>query len=116
VWVSYLGASLALASGSHFQVDVFVAMLNPQLQKTINIAGNVAVIAFSIFTINKGYFLFQNTATQSMAMLPFSLRWEYLCIPVTAMGMTVHSLTRIWREFCTKTSISAKLQDVGDRT
>jgi TRAP-type C4-dicarboxylate transport system permease small subunit len=97
VWTSYLGASVALANQSHFQVDVFVILLPQWAQKTLNVAADVVVISFCVFMIRKGWFLFERTANQGMAMLPFSIRWAYFCLPVTALGMGIHSLNHVWQ-------------------
>jgi len=102
IWTSYLGASVALARRGHFQVDVFVALLPPLARKIVDIAVDCVVVLFCVFLIQKGCFLFERTANQSMAMLPFSIRWAYLCIPVAALGMAIHSLTHIWNELRAK--------------
>jgi TRAP-type C4-dicarboxylate transport system permease small subunit len=99
VWTSYLGASVALARREHFQVDILVPLLSPAARKILDIAVDAVVILFCLFMIWKGLFLFERTANQSLAMLPFSKRWAYLCIPVAAFGMMIHSLTHVWNEW-----------------
>jgi TRAP-type C4-dicarboxylate transport system permease small subunit len=99
VWTSYLGASVALANRSHFQVDIFVLLLPKYMQKILDIVVDVVVILFCVFTIKKGWFLFERTANQGMAMLPFSIRWAYLCLPVTAAGMAIHALGHLQQAF-----------------
>jgi TRAP-type C4-dicarboxylate transport system permease small subunit len=99
VWTSYLGASVALANRSHFQVDIFVLLLPKRMQKALDIAVDVMIVLFCVFMVRKGWFLFERTANQGMAMLPFSIRWAYFCLPVTAAGMTIHALRHIQQTF-----------------
>jgi TRAP-type C4-dicarboxylate transport system permease small subunit len=101
VWTSYLGASVALANRNHFQVDVFVLLLPKSAQLILGLVVDAAVLLFCAFMVYKGFFLFERTANQTMAMLPFSMRWAYLCLPVTALGMAIHSLAHIWQALFT---------------
>ena len=98
VWSSYLGASVAVANRSHFEVDIFVTLLPAKTMKIVNAAVNVIILLFCLFMIQKGHILFERTASQRMAMLPFSIRWAYFCIPVSALGMAIHSAAHVFRE------------------
>ena len=98
VWSSYLGASIAVANRGHFEVDIFVGLLPTKARKIVNVAVNIVILLFCLFMIQKGHVLFERTANQRMAMRPFSSRWAYLCGPVSALGMAVHSVAHVFRE------------------
>jgi TRAP-type C4-dicarboxylate transport system permease small subunit len=98
VWTSYLGASIAVANHGHFEVDIFVGLLPAKPRKIVSAAVDVVILLFCLFMIQKGGVLFERTANQRMAMLPFSIRWAYFCIPVSALGMAIHSAARVFRE------------------
>ncbi|MDR1732064.1 MAG: TRAP transporter small permease [Synergistaceae bacterium] len=95
IWTSYLGASLAVEGHNHFEVDLFMHFFKPAMRKILTLLGDFFILLFCLFMAYKGCFLFMRTANQSMAMLSISIRWLYLCIPVTAAGMSIHVLNHI---------------------
>jgi len=92
VWACFLGASLAVAYHSHFEVEFFVDHLSPNMQRYVSILVQLLVIAFSGVMVWKGMILVEANQTQEMAAMPFSMVWPYLAMPVAGLFTIVHCL------------------------
>ena len=97
VWSSFIGASLAVRESAHFEVEIFVVHLPPVVQKVLAIGVYVTIFLFSVFLIDKGIFLVKLNQRQLMALLPFTMSWPYLILPLSGTLMAIHSLRHIGR-------------------
>ena len=95
VWSCFLGASLAVAHRSHFEVELFTDHLKPSIQKSLEIFVHLLIILFSILMVWKGLILLEANQTQEMAAMPFSMIWPYLALPVSGLFVIIHSLTTV---------------------
>lgn len=96
VWTCFLGASLAVEQNAHFGVEIFVVMLPKPVQRWIEIAVYLLIIAFAVIMIVKGMMFVEGNADQEMAAMPFSMIWPYLAIPVSGLFIVIHSLNAIY--------------------
>lgn len=95
VWSSFLGASLAIESMAHFNVDVFIRRFPPQVSKVMLYLVWTIMLWFSVFLVYKGAYLTKVNAIQTMDVLPMSMMWAYAALPVSAAFMFVHILEKL---------------------
>jgi len=95
VWSSFLGASLAVESLAHFDVDVFIRYFPPLFTRMALYLIWLIMLWFSMFLVYKGTILTQLNGVQEMDVLPLSMMWAYAALPVSAAFMFVHTLERL---------------------
>jgi TRAP-type C4-dicarboxylate transport system permease small subunit len=95
IWFSFIGASLAVKELAHFEVEIFMIHLPVKMQKFVAILVNVMIFAFALFVISRGSFLVKLNQRQMMAMMPFTMSWPYLVLPLSGACMAIHSLKHI---------------------
>lgn len=95
VWTSFLGASLAINSLSHFNVDCLVVRLPAKISHPMLYLVWIIMTVFTVFLFNKGLILTRLNVYQTMDVLPLSMFWAYLSLPVSAAFMFVHSVERL---------------------
>lgn len=96
VWTSFLGASLAINSLSHFNVDCLVIRLPAWLSHPLLYFVWIVMALFTLFLIYKGTIITQLNIVQTMDVLPLSMMWAYLALPVSAVFMFVHVIERLF--------------------
>jgi TRAP-type C4-dicarboxylate transport system permease small subunit len=95
VWTSFLGASLAINSLAHFNVDCFVVRLPTYLSHPLLYLVWSIMAVFTVFLCWKGVILTQVNVYQTMDVLPVSMMWAYLALPVSAAFMFIHTVERL---------------------
>ncbi|MDR1730936.1 MAG: TRAP transporter small permease [Synergistaceae bacterium] len=95
VWTSFVGASLALAGRTHFQVDLFTLFFPPYVQKILDIIVDITVFGFCIFLVLEGNFLMWKNSRQIIGLLQISIFWGFLCLPFSGGCMLLHTLTHL---------------------
>ena len=96
VWTSFLGASLAVNSLSHFNVDCLVIRIPTRFSHPLLYMVWVVMAGFTLFLLWKGTILTELNAMQMMDVLPLSMAWAYLALPVSAGFMFVHTIERLF--------------------
>lgn len=95
VWFSFIGASLAVKELAHFEVEIFMVRLPVKIQKFVAIIVYVMIFSFALFMVSRGSFLVKLNQRQMMAMMPFTMSWPYLVLPLSGVCMAIHSLKHI---------------------
>ncbi|MFT5697461.1 MAG: TRAP-type C4-dicarboxylate transport system permease small subunit [Desulforhopalus sp.] len=95
VWTSFLGASLAINSLSHFNVDVLVVRLPTKISHPLLYLVWTIMAVFTVFLFYKGLVLTQVNVYQTMDVIPISMFWAYLALPVSSAFMFVHTIERL---------------------
>ena len=90
IWLSMIGASLALESQSHFVFDLAVTTLprRPRIWAHRCSTGIVAAAAFGFITL--GFGLVHLAHGQRSAALGLPLAWVYASVPVAGILMLLH--------------------------
>jgi TRAP-type C4-dicarboxylate transport system permease small subunit len=94
-WVSFIGASMAIYTKSHFSVDLLVRKLPLSFLKPLHIFTWVLLCGFSIFILVLGWKLTLLNSIQRMNVLPISMTWAYLALPVFGLFTFLHSLEKL---------------------
>lgn len=97
VWITFLGASLAVRENAHASITLIVKVMPKVVQVTLNILSNLLCIAFSIIIIKEGIdvITMQLQTNQLSAALEIPVAYIFLSIPVGAAAMTVYYFKNI---------------------
>lgn len=96
IWLSFIGASYALATKKHFEVDLFTNILNKKVKVFISFFMKILVLIFSIFFIVEGYNFASINEHQTMAVMPFTMFWPSIVMPISGLFMMVHTLVDLF--------------------
>jgi TRAP-type C4-dicarboxylate transport system permease small subunit len=99
IWVTFVGASVALQQGAHVTFDFIVRGLPEPWPKAMNVTGLIIVAALSVLGLIFGYRVFSSTVSQSFQTIPFSRGWMYAGLPVGMILMFIHSIELILNTF-----------------
>ncbi len=92
VWLTFLGATLALAEGRHIAVTVLVDRLPAPPRRALVVAGHLAAAAFLAALAWIAWRYTSMQGTQVSAALRVPMIWVYAVIPATCALMAVSSL------------------------
>jgi len=96
VWTSFLGAGLAINSLSHFNVDLLIVRMPARFSHPLLYIVWIIMLLFTIFLTWKGAILARLNMGQMMDVIPISMMWAYLALPVSAIFMFVHVVERLF--------------------
>ena len=92
IWVSLLGASLAVAHRSHFRFDQVTGRLPPRARKAVETSAAAVVLLFAFVLIGTGIALMDLTMGERSAALNLPVALVYAAAPVSGALMAIHML------------------------
>lgn len=95
VWLSFMGASIALYYGSHLGIDTLVLVLPKKLQKVLILITHIFVLILLYVMVNEGGTLLAKTAMQKSAAMRIPMSYAYAALPVSAVLMAFHTIVKI---------------------
>jgi TRAP-type C4-dicarboxylate transport system permease small subunit len=90
IWLSMLGAALAVELGTHFVFDQLVSLLRPKLRMLIRLCSTAFVAAMAIGLVILGLELVLLASSQRSPALNLPISWIYASVPVTGLLMLLH--------------------------
>jgi len=93
IWMSLLGASLAVAHRSHFRFDQVTERLPPRAKKAVETLAGAVVLLFALLLIGTGIALMDLTMGERSAALSLPLALVYAAAPVSGVLMAIHLLS-----------------------
>ncbi len=90
IWVSMIGAALAVELRTHFVFDQLVGLLTPKLQKLARVCSTAFVAAMAVGLIVFGLQLVLLADSQRSAALNLPVSWIYASVPVAGLLMLLH--------------------------
>ncbi|MXX56911.1 MAG: TRAP transporter small permease [Gemmatimonadetes bacterium] len=90
IWLSLLGASLAVEHRGHFRFEQVTKTLAPGAKRVVEVGARVAVLVFSFLLIGTGIALVDLTAGERSAALNLPVALVYAAAPVSGVLMVVH--------------------------
>jgi len=100
IWMGFLAASIALRSGGHVGIDFVRNLLPPGVRRVVMLAASSAVFCFFVFVAYQGTILLTLVSQKESLVLPVSMFWPYLAIPVGAVLMIIQLVplaVRAWK-------------------
>jgi TRAP-type C4-dicarboxylate transport system permease small subunit len=100
IWLTMLGAPVALARHEHLGLEVFVDTLDPATRRRVAIFSELVVLVFSltVLLIGGGYLVTETLrAGQNTPALNLPMGYVYLATPIGGLGMLLVGIDRLWR-------------------
>lgn len=94
IWVSLLGAAVALSLGAHLGIDYFVSKLSKTKRIFTEILTFLLILAFSVYVMLYGGFdLVKSTFElgQISPVLGIKMGYVYIAVPVSGFFMMIYS-------------------------
>lgn len=85
IWVSFLGAVIALVRGSHIGVDSLVRRLRPPVRAAVEQFVGALILAFSLLLAWQGMALLPAIIHQHSITMGFSTAWVFVAVPIGAL-------------------------------
>ena len=92
IWMSMLGASLAVEHGAHFGFDQVMKGLAPRLKFAVKTFATAVVLMFSLVLVATGITLMALTMGERSSALNFPIAWVYASVPISGTLMVIHLL------------------------
>ncbi|MCF7935187.1 MAG: TRAP transporter small permease [Synergistales bacterium] len=85
IWVTFMGAGLAMRQRRHIGVTIVVQRLPASLQRTVNMFAEIVMIAFMGVLLYQGLNLTYQLRTQVSPAMNFPMIIPYLAVPAGAL-------------------------------
>ena len=92
IWMSLLGASLAVEHRAHFGFDQVTKKLPPRAKRAVETFAGAVVLMFSLLLIGTGIALMDLTMGERSAALNLPVALVYAAVPVSGVLMVIHML------------------------
>ena len=92
IWMSLLGASLAVEHEAHFKFDQVTKKLTPRAQRAAETFAWTVVLLFSLLLIATGIALMDLTMGERSSALNLPIPFVYAAVPVSGVLMAIHLL------------------------
>lgn len=96
VWVSMIGAALAIREGGHFGLDLLIRPM-PRLKPTLGPLVTLVTVVFLIILLKTGIDETRLAAGQFAMTFPMRMDWAYLALPAGAALMLFHIAVHVIR-------------------
>jgi C4-dicarboxylate transporter DctQ subunit len=100
IWMGFLGMSIALRRGAHAGVEMLRTALPLPIRRVVTMIAVFSILFFFVVVTYQGFILVGLVAEKESVVLPVSMGWFYLAIPVGMILMLVQMLPitiRAWQ-------------------
>lgn len=97
IWLSMLGASLAIEKNAQFVFDELIRQMAPAWRQRVRYAVTALVVAILLMAMVLGIELVNLVRTERSAALNLPIVWVYTALPVGAGLMLLHLVTGLHR-------------------
>jgi len=98
IWLTFVGAALALREGGHFALDVLIGKLPAKIRAGFELVLMAITAIFLSVLLYKGLFILPVVHQQTSASLRIPMSFVYLAIPVGSGFMLFHTLALSYRK------------------
>ena len=98
IWLSLLGASLAVEHRAHFRFDQVTGKLAPRTKRAVETGARAVVLIFALLLIGTGIALMDLTMAERSPALNLPVALVYAAAPVSGVLMVIHMVTGWVRE------------------
>jgi TRAP-type C4-dicarboxylate transport system permease small subunit len=96
VWVSMIGAALALREGGHFGLDLLIRRV-PALKPALGPMVTLVTSVFLVILLKTGIDETKLASVQFAMTFPMRMQWAYLALPIGAGLMLFHVAVHVIR-------------------
>lgn len=104
IWVSFLGAGLALQQGLHIGVEALIMRLSSRGRRRVSLVSKAAVLVFLIVLTVGGFQLAWFVRNQSSPALFLSMSWAYGAAAAGGLFMAIQMLDSLVAEWVAQDS------------
>lgn len=97
IWMTFLGAALALRNGNHVALDVVVVRLPEKLKKASLVFGYLCMAIFAAVIVYGGYAFVLRGSRQMSAALQLPMQYVYLVLPLGGLLILFYIGRNVWR-------------------
>lgn len=100
IWLTMLGAPVALARHEHLGLEVFVETLDPATRRRVAVFSELVVLVFAltVLLVGGGYLVAETLrAGQNTPALNVPMGYAYLATPIGGLGLVLVGVDRLWR-------------------
>ena len=87
IWMSFLGAAIAMKHDKHIRLDVFHGKIRPALRHLFDVSVFLLILCFSVLVCAQGLKLSAATTRQIAPVSRIPMAYMYLIIPISAFFM-----------------------------
>lgn len=99
IWVSFLGASLALKYGFHIGVEFVINRIPEGMRGWVNLMAKIGILFFLIYFTIGGFWVSWAVRDQDSPALLFSMTYAYLAAPVGGFFMIIQLLNLLVKDW-----------------
>ena len=97
VWITYLGAALAVKYKEHISLDVFFNMMPVRARQVGHIILNILIGAVGVIMLVFGIALVRQFGDDLMESIAFKNSWFYLAMPISGGLMVLFIVQDTWK-------------------
>lgn len=95
IWMSVLGASIAVGEGSHASITIITDKLSGKTARVFSVLIHLLIAACGAILVIYGIRMVGITRTQRSPIMQLPMCYMYLCLPISGVGMIVNALANI---------------------
>ncbi|MBW1659185.1 MAG: TRAP transporter small permease [Deltaproteobacteria bacterium] len=114
VWISFLGAAMALGKRLHFGIDYLVNKFPPRLRAGMELITNCAILVFVLVLVVKGFQTATTARFSHSAGLNLRMDIVFDAIPVSGLIMAYYLIRQIIGDIRTMVSSQPSYSQGGD--
>ncbi|HHV08441.1 MAG TPA: TRAP transporter small permease [Firmicutes bacterium] len=99
VWITFIGAALAVRKHAHVALDSFLRICPPKIQKIMFIIGHLAMLCLAFTMVYAGILMLDLGKKQVSAALQIPMIYVYIIIPVAGALMAFYLVLDFLRYF-----------------
>ena len=98
VYVTYIGAAVAIARQAHLKIDLLPNAFPPRLRLMLRIGGLLAAIAFLSVVLYQSSLMLGRLSHQPLTSLPLSKSWFFAAVPVGCGLMLLYEIVELGKQ------------------
>lgn len=98
IWLVFMGAALTTKQKKHIVIDTVLVILPTRVRPAVNLLADLASMSLMLILVYFGFVL-MTYATQPTATMKIPQYLVYLCVPLSAALIILHSLADIRDNF-----------------
>ena len=114
VWLTFLGAPIALRHFAHINIDLLIKALPPRLQQCMHLIVSLIIIFTMAILFWKGVSFTQMGARQVASSFNFSMLYMYIAVPIGSALIALVAIEHSLRSLVGIANPERGLHDVSD--
>ena len=110
IWMSFVGAGVAMRRGSHIAMTLIVEHLPIRLSRSLAWVSQLTVLAFLFLVVWQGWLLAGSAEGVRSPALGIPMKWAYLTIPLGACFMVTQLLATMLDPLLGNRSSAAEIE------